>query len=262
MRFDAPRPVRNHFTGGILSNDQATALHITVVPDSKRLSLENLSQLTRLPDLKQAIINFVASQTTEVATCMSYFTSIDVWHKFRVQLHSNFQSSVIMPSQVVQARPPGDLFPHGNCDVVLLDSSRQSRNPYTIAQVRTVFKPHLTPSMVQDLRFSFLLTPLLYVQYFKVCQEDPSTRMWMVERCLTETERGTVRIGEVIPLMCISHAAELVAVYGEKANRAISSYTSQECYSRFFLNHYADKEVYNALHGKVDEDFFYRPDIQ
>ena len=116
--------------------------------------------------------------------------------------------------------------------------------------------------MMQDLRFNFLLTPLLYVQYFKVCQtpdEDPSTRMWMVERCVIETERGAVRLGEVIPFTCVSHAAELVAVYGEKARREISSYTSQELYSRFYLNHYADKEVYNVLHGKVDEDFFHCP---
>ena len=36
---------------------------------------------------------------------------------------------------------------------------------------------------------------------------------------------------------------------------------SQESYPRFYLNHYADKEVYNVLHGKVDEDYFYRPDL-
>ena len=134
---------------------------------------------------------------------------------------------------------------------------------YTIAQVRMVFKPHLTPSMMQDLRFHFLLTPLLYVQYFKVCKtpdEDP-TRMWMVERCLVGTEREAVRFGEVVPLTCVSHVVELVPVYGEQADRTISSYTSQESYSRFYLNHYADKEVYNAIHGKVDEDYFYRPDL-
>ena len=123
---------------------------------------------------------------------------------------------------------------------------------YTIAQVWTVFKPCLTPSMTQDLCFCFLLMPLLYVQYFKVCQspdKDPSTRMWMVERCLVETEREAIRLGEVIPLTHISHAAELVAVYGEKADCTISLYMSQECYPHFYLNHYADKEVYNVLHG-------------
>ncbi|KAN0101069.1 hypothetical protein V8E55_001053 [Tylopilus felleus] len=264
MRFEAPRPVCNHFTSGILSNNQAAALHVTVAPDSKRLSLKDLSRLTRLPDIEQTIVRYVTSQTSEVAACMSYFTSIDIWHKFRVQLCSNFRSSVIMPSQVVQVHPPSNLFPYGNCDVVLLDSSGQSQNPYTIAQVRMVFKPHFKPSMMQDLRFTFLLTPLLYVQYVKVCQtpdEDPATRMWMVERCVVESEQGTVCLGEVVPLTCVSHAAELVAVYGEKANREISLYTSQESYPRFYLNHYTDKEVYNVLHGKVDEDYFYRPDL-
>ena len=127
-----------------------------------------------------------------------------------------------------------------------------------------VFKPHLTPSMMQDLCFNFLLMPLLYVQYFKVCRtpdEDPSTRMWMVERCLIETGQQTIRLGEVIPLTHVSHAAKLVAVFGEKADCAISSYTSQESYSRFYLNHYTDKEVYNVLHGKVDEDYFFHPNL-
>ncbi|KAN0094404.1 hypothetical protein V8E55_002691 [Tylopilus felleus] len=191
MWFEALHPMRNHFTSGILSNDQAAALRITVALDSKRLSLKNLSWLTHLPDIEQTIVSYVTSQTSEVATCMSYFTSINIWHKFRVQLHSNFRSSVITPSQVVQAHPPSDLFPYGNCDVVLLDLSGRSQNPYTIAQVRAVFKPHFKPSMMQDLCFTFLLTPLLYVQYFKVCQtpdEDPGTRMWMVERCLVESE--------------------------------------------------------------------------
>ena len=82
MRFEAPCPVCNHFTSGILSNDQAAALHVTVAPDSKRLSLKDLSRLTRLPDIEQTIVSYVTSQTSEVAACMSYFTSIDIWHKF------------------------------------------------------------------------------------------------------------------------------------------------------------------------------------
>ena len=90
MQFEAPHPVRNHFTSGILSNNQATALHATIAPDSKWLSLKDLSQLTHLPDIKQAIVNYVTSQTSDVTTCMSYFKSVNVWHKFRVQLHSNF----------------------------------------------------------------------------------------------------------------------------------------------------------------------------
>ena len=57
---------------------------------------------------------------------MSYFKSINIWHKFQVQLYSNFQSSLIMPSQVVQAYPPSNLFPFGNCNVVLLDLSHLS----------------------------------------------------------------------------------------------------------------------------------------
>lgn len=83
----------------------------------------------------------------------------------------------------------------------------------------------------------------------------------MVERCLKGTGQEAVCLGEVVPLTRVSHSAKLVTVYGEKVNHAISSYISQESYSHFYLNHYVDKELYNVLHGKVDEDYFYHPDI-
>ena len=76
------------------------------------------------------------------------------------------------------------------------------------------FKLHLTPSIMQDLCFGFLLTSLPYIQYFNVCQsfdEDPFIQMWMVERCFIEQE--TVHHGKVIPLMHISHAAKLKSQY-------------------------------------------------
>ncbi|KAF8837316.1 hypothetical protein BDN67DRAFT_991809 [Paxillus ammoniavirescens] len=224
-QYEAPRPAQNHFVKGILSTDTSTALHVTITPDCKRISLEELSQLTKLPDITQAVINYISLQTPKVSACFSHFTSLDTWFKFRVQLRSTFRPSTILPSQLMQAYPPDGLFPLGNCDVVLLDSS-DSQN---------------------------------------LCQtpdQDPSTRMWMVKRCVIETDQGFARLGEVIPLTRVSQAAELVLVYGQQADRVVTSHTSQELYHHFYLNHYADKEVYNSLHGSLDVEYYYTPDVQ
>ena len=48
----------------------------------------------------------------------------------------------------------------------------------------------------------------------------------------------------------MSHAVELVPVFGsDNVLATVTSATSQELYDRFFLNHFADKEIYNILHG-------------
>ena len=85
--------------------------------------------------------------------------------------------------------------------------------------------------------------------------------MWIVKRCFTQTEQATIHLGEVVPLICILYAAELVIVYGNKGDCTVSLYISQESYSHFYLNHYVDKEVYIILHGKVDKEYFYHPDL-
>ena len=63
----------------------------------------------------------------------------------------------------------------------------------------------------------------------------------------------TRKVGEgfVIPIGWVSHAVELVPVFGS-ANipSTVTATTSQEIYDRFFLNHFADKEIYNSLHGR------------
>jgi len=60
------------------------------------------------------------------------------------------------------------------------------------------------------------------------------------------------RRGLIVPLSWVSHAVELVPVFGrENVPATVTSATSQEAYNRFFLNHFADKEIYNTLHGHI-----------
>ncbi|KAF8836922.1 hypothetical protein BDN67DRAFT_983600 [Paxillus ammoniavirescens] len=204
--YKAPHPVRNHFIKGILSTNTLTAIHLTVAPDHKRLSLQELSDVTCLLDFTVAITNYLASQTPDVATCLPDFRTVNVWSKFCVQLRPTFHTCVIMPSQVIQVYPPDNHFPYGNCDVMLLDTNHTAASYlYSIAQVHTVFKLHLTP-------YHFPAVLLIHI-------------VW------------------------------------EKADCNVTSNMSQEYYHQFYFNHYADKEVYNALQGKLDFGYHnYLPD--
>ena len=75
--------------------------------------------------------------------------------------------------------------------------------------------------------------------------------MWVIQRRIVQGQRGPQRVGAVVPLVDIMHAVELIPVYGEKVDRTVTYKTSQEIYSRFYLNAFADKEVYQSLRSEL-----------
>ena len=123
--FRGPRPFRNHFQNpkSFLSMDGDVALHITIRPDHRMLSVASMQVLYNLPDLPAVIEQYIIEalqdrshwDRTQVATTSA-------WNKFRVQLHSSFCSRFVEKSQVVQACPPSGEYPLGRCEAVLLRS--------------------------------------------------------------------------------------------------------------------------------------------
>jgi hypothetical protein len=122
--FVGPRPVRNHFLKGILSSTATAAFHITVTPDRAKISVNEVQQLYALPDFGRALSDYIAKASGgQFTTAWSNDRGrLKTWNKFRLQLHSVFRSRMIMPSQVVQAAPPSEKFPLGNCDAVITQS--------------------------------------------------------------------------------------------------------------------------------------------
>ncbi|KAG2352440.1 hypothetical protein BDR07DRAFT_1384263 [Suillus spraguei] len=225
--FSAPRPIWNHFTKGILSDSANAALTVTRSPDGSNLSWPDVMRTYGLPDLRHKM-----------------FSTIKIWSKFRIQLHSTFRPSIIMPSQAVQAEPPSDTFPSGNCDAIFLDTDQGANNPGS-------GPPRRSTAKLPD----FLLHPLLYVQPFHIVKtpEDlEDTQLWKLERVYAPATQPKTRTGFVIPIMEVTHAAELVPVYREKVDRSLTSATSQEHYDHFYLNRYADKEMRNDLGPRLD----------
>ncbi|KAG1853234.1 hypothetical protein C8R48DRAFT_749657 [Suillus tomentosus] len=245
-----PRPVHDHFLKGILSGDALTAFQLNVTPDYKSLSPAEIRTKYTLPDFDHTLTDFIrhSSLASDEHTCWDpKYGRFQVWNKFRLQLHSAFQPWVIMPSRVVQAYPPSDDFPLGNCDTILIDGPGMDGNITSyVAQVRLIFQPTIRQGSDVELP-SYLSNPLLYVQYFRFVSR-PELMMWTVERVYTHDANGHHhRHGAVVRLTDATHAVELIPEYGEAVEKSMTSATCSESYERFFLNNFADKESYHAF---------------
>ncbi|KAG0700279.1 hypothetical protein DFH29DRAFT_990481 [Suillus ampliporus] len=249
-----PRPVRNHFLKGILSGDALVAFQLNVTPDYKALSPADIRTKYTLPGFDCALANFIGRSSLSSGEHTHWdpnYGRYQTWNKFRLQLHSAFQQWVIMPSRVVQAYPPSDDFPLGNCDTVLIDGMGVGgKTTSYVAQVRLIFQPTIRRGSKVELP-SYLSDPLLYVQYFRFISspdERPEPMMWTVERAYTQDENGNRhREGAVVRVTDVTHAVELIPVYGEAVGDGVSSATSLETYERFFLNSFANKESYHTF---------------
>ncbi|KAF9231725.1 hypothetical protein BU15DRAFT_55803 [Melanogaster broomeanus] len=256
-RFNAPRPIHNHFANGFISDGAEVALSVTVAPDRSRLSLVETIGMYALPDFATKVQEYIARCTGDansVNPILQRFSNVKVWYKFRVQQCST--SSTILPSQAVQALPPSPSFPLGHCDAVLLNTDGQSEhNPQctilfvccvkltlimdvdSVAQVRVIFQ--LTPpARSKDKLPDFLALPLLYIQPFDITatpDDQPHTRLWMLKRSFSEPRRpGSARAGLVIPLTEVTQPVDLVPIFGASVDRTVTAATSQEVYDEFF----------------------------
>ncbi|KAG1861251.1 hypothetical protein F4604DRAFT_1882465 [Suillus subluteus] len=243
-----PRPVRNHFLKGIVSDDAKVAFNVTLNPNRKRLTVPELQLLYGVCDFLEIFGTFLMTSghaDLYAPLCQLVF---DVWFKFRIQLHSTFQERTIMPSQVVQAESPSEQFPHGHCDVVLI-------GPF-VAQVRAVFQP--TTKRYSSLEVpAFLNQVFVLVQPFTFVGDDPEplTRMWRVRRSLNinpSLPQYGERLAIIVPLTDIIHAAELIPIYEGPLSKDVQSNVSLELFDEFFLNNFADKELYHALAVALD----------
>ncbi|KAG1857135.1 hypothetical protein F4604DRAFT_1883077 [Suillus subluteus] len=207
-RFHGPWPVCNHFITGLLSAEATAAFHYTYT----------------LPDFAAALTEYIskASQGAPITSWTCQGGSVRTWNKFRIQLLSNFQSQIIMPSQVVQSYPPSEAFPFGNCDTVLVQ--------LPASNVHCVFKAaakkgHTLPRYLEA-------APLLYVQYFEITAtpaDELSIRMYRVKQIIHQDGTGCIfQPGSVIPLTAVTCTVELIPVYGSKMNHTLTAANSLE----------------------------------
>ncbi|KAG0705855.1 hypothetical protein DFH29DRAFT_980756 [Suillus ampliporus] len=228
-------------SNGILSDNARIAFNVTVKADRSRLDASQLQSLYNVPDFSHAFHLYVTRNGYTPPGQLSFNT----WSKFRIQLHSTFNACRIMPSQQVHAEPPSSDFPGGNCDVVLFNQrvdsvSNDGASGSYVAQVRAIFQ--LTLPRGSRVQVPECLSQvLLYIQHFDfiVPGPEPSTGMWMSER--------VIRRGSIIPLTDVTHAVEIIPVYQGPLGKDVNSGNSLEVFDDYFLNNFADKELYHSL---------------
>lgn len=255
--FRGPRPFRNHFDNpkSFILTLGDVALHVTVRPDHKALSVAAMQALYRLPDLLTLISCYVgdASWGNSIRWDAQGLSAV-AWNKFRIQTHSSFHLRFVNKSQVVQAHPPSDKYPLGYCDAVLLrqpgdvygmfsaTSTLPTHNFLVVAQVCTIFKLKAT-SLPEDI----IATPLCYVRLFHILPLSagrPSVGLHQVERVDPSTGIAT----DIIPLTDVFHALDLIPVFHTAfPNVEPNSKTCLEGYARYYLNTFADKETFHVL---------------
>ncbi|KAG0693787.1 hypothetical protein DFH29DRAFT_985410 [Suillus ampliporus] len=222
-----PRPVHNHFLKGILSGDALTAFQLNVTPDYKSLSPADIHMKYTLPSFDHALADFIGHSSLSSGEHTRWDPN---YGRYQVR--------------VVQAYPPSDNFPLGNCDTVLIDGMGVGGKMSMSIPCADVLGSKVELPL-------YLSNPLLYVQFFRFISspnERPELMMWTVECAYTQDENGNChREGAVMRVTDVTHAVELIPVYGEAVGNGVSSTTCLETYERFFLNNFADKESYHTF---------------
>ena len=61
-----------------------------------------------------------------------------------------------------------------------------------------------------------------------------------------------IRRASIIPLTDVTHAVDLIPVYQGALSSEVNSRNSMEVFDDYFLNNFADKELYHSLSVTVD----------
>ncbi|KAG1741632.1 hypothetical protein EDB19DRAFT_1895054 [Suillus lakei] len=202
-----PQPVCNHFLKGILSGDTQTAFQVNVTPDYRSLLLAEICTTYKLSNFNCALADFIVQSSSSSGKHVQWdprYGCYQAWNKFRLQFHSAFQRHIIMPSRVVQAYPPSDTFPFGNCDTVLIDAMGiNGKMTSYVAQVQLVFQLVVRQGSILKLP-SYLSNMLLYVEFFRFTSSpnhNPKVTMWTVKRMYMQDQNGNcLREGAIVQL--------------------------------------------------------------
>lgn len=125
-----------------------------------------------------------------------------------------------------------------------------------VAQVRAVFQPTTKKYSSMEVP-AFLNQVFVLVQPFSFVGGDPEplTGMWRVQRS-RNVDLSHPRYGErltvIVPLTDVTHGVELIPIYEGPLNKNVGCNMSMELFDNFFLNSFADKEMYHALAVALD----------
>lgn len=86
---------------------------------------------------------------------------------------------------------------------------------------------------------------LAYVQWFSELKDQPENDILMYQ--VSRQDRGRSRKGEVIPMSSIARFVQLVPKFGAEIMDQVSSTNSMDIVRDYYVNSFADKEVYQSV---------------
>jgi hypothetical protein len=96
------------------------------------MSVEEVANKYRLPDLHRAIVNYLSQPNNDVLgsrhqvsnnslPLLISLKALEVWTKARLQNYAYHSPHDILPPQTINASPPSELWPSGHLDAVIIN---------------------------------------------------------------------------------------------------------------------------------------------
>ncbi|KAG1866444.1 hypothetical protein C8R48DRAFT_600483 [Suillus tomentosus] len=257
----AGKPIASLFTKdrSHISSDDSVAILLTCHPHHPQLSIEEASQLFRIPDLRPALGDLISGRSYLERSgkqfcrpnCSLSFDRLRVWQNFRMQRRSVQDSRVVGPAQTIQALPPNSLMPFGRGNTVLIAHESDSHRMigYIIVQVKTILQPITEAPRLNQ--------PFLYVEFFNYSHSSvdafnglrlvtpaPVTDMYLVHRRIRSNNTA---LGDIVPLESVRQVIQLIPKFGREVSAAMNCDNSLQLAREFYVNNFADKETFHAI---------------
>ncbi|PVF91686.1 hypothetical protein CPB86DRAFT_719004, partial [Serendipita vermifera] len=213
---------------------------LNLKPHHSKRSLEDLASIYSLPRFLRDFATFLSSSNASPWATSDKI--VDTWLNCRIQLPLVQDEDEQAAVRTVQALPPSSSLPYGRCSCVLItedeDALPTGINGYRIAQVRLFFRARLTAQHPLHMK------PLVYVQWFSAPQLVEPLHMFRVERLFSPQRQP---LGCIVELTSIARFIQLIPEFGPVASHSFTANNSMNACARFFINSFADKEIYQAI---------------
>jgi hypothetical protein len=269
-----PLPLRSFVIGH-------TTLNLAYHPSIKHTTVDEITVMFSLPDLRPALADFLHCEATHGNHIHSIggprraahddklpFDHVQVWFKICLQETDFYDPHGIRPAQTLNCAPPSGPWTLGRYDTVIIQTSSGGHSwpasglsgTFFLFKI-TIFKlsyrmiPQGTPLPRLGSSFGLLGVRghkwawedkfLTYVQRFNISNErDPTTQFHILKRA--KHSNGT-RMGDIIPVSQFRVPIHLVPHFGATADTCLMAYNSMEHVTEFWLNYFWDKHTFFAL---------------
>ncbi|KIK18553.1 hypothetical protein PISMIDRAFT_109244, partial [Pisolithus microcarpus 441] len=229
-----------------ISSDNLTAFLVTVKLHFLSISVDDMAFLL-INDLHPALGDFFSGQSytscngrcLSLPNCPLPFSDFHAWNKFHIQQHSVQDPLSLSPPQIIQAVPPSTNMPWGQANTVLIS--------YLVAQVQVILLPITIPPSPLLLYvdfFNFSNAHFAVVDGVHVAAPAPKIKMFVVQQCIQNNGQA---LGDIIHLDDVHQVVQLIPKFGVQAPPEMTCDNSLEVGHKFYVNGFADKEIFHAI---------------